>query len=179
MLICSIYTCFYGQKMPVGPYLSNIWPVVTKLQTRISPGLRWIFWSSWVQMKENTEYFDANWWFLGFQLVLGGYKGGILTPQGPIIGGKPKKKKVKLQKCISLVFEGILTSNKFCWVPQYALLTPPWGTPPWGTPPGRFWEGPGAPPRASGRLPVFKGVKEKAYLWLFRRSLAPPWAKWP
>ena len=51
MLIWSIFVCFYGQKIPMGPYLSNIWPMVTKLQMGISPGVCWIFWSSWVQMK--------------------------------------------------------------------------------------------------------------------------------
>ena len=60
MLICSINICFYGQKMSTGPYLSYLWPVVTNLQTGKYSGLGWIFWSSWVQMKEEDVYFH---WF--------------------------------------------------------------------------------------------------------------------
>ena len=56
------------------------------LQMRISPGLCWIFQSSWVQMKEQTEYLYANYGFILFPVGLGGFQGGYEAPKPPNLG---------------------------------------------------------------------------------------------
>jgi len=53
---------------------------------RISPGLCWIFQSSWVQMKEQTEYLYANYGFILFPVGLGGFQGGYEAPKPPNLG---------------------------------------------------------------------------------------------